>query len=173
MTSPETGVGRTVVVGVGNPVLTDDGAGIRAAELLRSRLAPGQPVDVVELWAGGLRLMEAMVGYDSAVVIDAMTSGRVEPGTVVELEVSDLPVTRNVSCLHDTNLPIALELGREAGVPLPASIRIFGIEALDVTTYSERLTEPVAAGLPGLLGRVMDVLRRDAGGHREDRRLLL
>jgi len=164
---------RSVVIGVGNPVLTDDGAGIRAAELLRRVIEPGEPVDVIDVWAGGLRLMEAMVGYERAVVIDAMVSGRVEPGTVVELEVADLPATRNLNCLHDTNLPVALELGREAGVQLPATIRIFGIEALDVSTFSERLTEPVEAGLPGLMGRVMDALRRDAGGHREDRPVLL
>ena len=172
--TPDTGASRRkIVVGVGNPVLTDDGVGIRAAELLRDRLGASAPVDVVELWAGGLRLMEALAGYDEAVVIDAMVTGRVEPGTVVEIGLSDLPVTRNVSCLHDTNLPIALELGREAGVPLPASIRVFGIEALDVTTFSERLTEPVAAGLPVLLGRVMGALGRDAGGSREDRPVLL
>ncbi len=163
----------TVVIGVGNPILTDDGVGIHAARELRSHLAAVPGVEVTELAAGGLRLMERMVGYRRAIILDALVTGEREPGTVVELGLQDLPAARNLSCAHDTDLSSAMELGRTLGVPLPQEVRIFGIEAQDVETFGDVLSEPVAAAVPTLVDRVLGSLSGSAGGCGENRGLLL
>jgi hydrogenase maturation protease len=152
---------RTVVVGVGNPTLTDDGVGIAAARALAERV-DDPAVDVTYVCAGGLRLMETMIGYDAAIVVDALTTGGHPAGTAVELNcadfLADLAGTRNLNSVHDLSLPYALELGRAAGVALPERIRVFGVEADDVVTFSEELTPAVAAALPALVDRVLAVL---------------
>ena len=72
----------TIIIGLGNPVLADDGVGLKIVACLAKRLR-GQPgVAVTQLCCGGINLMEAMAGHDRAVIIDAITGGGGKPGTV-------------------------------------------------------------------------------------------
>lgn len=161
MCTPET---RTVVIGVGNTTLRDDGVGVLVAREIARRLDGREDAEVIDLGAGGLRLMEAMAGYDRAIVLDALMTGVVAPGTTVELQLGDLVAARNLGCVHDMNLPVALEWGRAVGVSLPVEIRLFGIEAADVATYGETLTPPVAAAVPELAARVLSLISRAQRG---------
>lgn len=145
---------RTVVIGLGNPLLRDDGAGIRTARVLKRRLQNRSDVEVVELYAGGLRLMEAMVGFERALLVDAMQSGGVPPGTVRCFTPADFGSTRNLRCAHDTSLAAALLLGRQLGLVLPGEIEIWGIEAASLDTFGETLTRPVSRAVQRLAGSI-------------------
>lgn len=138
---------KTVVIGVGNPVRRDDAAGLAVARRVRERLAGRSDVDVTELWAGGLRLVEAMVGYDRAVVVDAMSTGRHAPGTVCRLSLADLGSAHNLTCVHDASLPTGLEIFRQCQQPLPSDILVWGIEGADLGSLSEELSEPVQSAI--------------------------
>lgn len=144
------------MIGLGNTTLSDDGLGPAAAGLLAERLAerlapaPGG-VRVVELGLGGLALMEAMVGFGRAVVLDAVRTGQVPPGTVVELDLGDLGGSLHETSVHDLSLPAALSVGRALGLDLPAEVRVLGVEVVDTTTFGEALTPAVAAALPELV----------------------
>ncbi|MHB8880559.1 MAG: hydrogenase maturation protease [Thermodesulfovibrionales bacterium] len=160
---------RTVVIGLGNPLLTDDGVGIRVSRMIRDLLAhqqgcgeDGDSIDVREVYAGGIRLMDAMTGYDRACIVDAMVTGRFRPGEVSEFDQAGLCGTRNMVCTHDTNLPTALELGRMLGLHLPSVIKIWGIEACDVTSFSEQLTGEVGCAVPVAVSAILRELRIDA-----------
>jgi hydrogenase maturation protease len=148
---------RTIIIGLGNPVRADDGVGPAVARCLRERLAGTDGVTVDELWAGGLRLAEAMVGYDRAVLVDALHRGDRPPGSICRLSLADLAGTRTTTCVHDTSLPAALETWRRLGVPLPGEISIWGIETQDLESFSEELTTPVAEAVP----RVADAILQD------------
>ncbi len=150
---------KTLVVGLGNPILSDDAVGLHVAAALRPILAAWADVDVAEDEWGGLRLMERLAGYDRAVIVDAMRTGA-PPGTVRRLTPDDLP-TCHSSSSHDTSLPVALEVGRRAGARLPETgdITLVGIEALDVLTFAEQLTPDVAAAVPRALAEVQAILR--------------
>lgn len=145
---------RDVVIGIGNPILSDDAVGLEVARQLRAQLPTGSGISVLELYCGGLQLMEAMAGYDRAVVVDAFEPGS-RPGTVLSLGVSDLGAARNTCTTHDGSLKDALELGRMAGVRLPGQVRLFAIEARDVSTFREGLTTEVAAAVPLLTAQIM------------------
>ena len=58
---------RTIVVGLGNPILGDDGVGWRVAQAVQA-LAPEADVECQAL--GGLSLMERLVGYQRAIIVD-------------------------------------------------------------------------------------------------------
>ena len=149
---------KTVVIGLGNPVLADDGVGLQAVRRLAPYLEGVPGIQVCELYSGGIRLMEAMAGFDRAVVIDAiLTEGR-RPGTVYLPSVGDLLATRNAHSTHDGSLAVALELGRLAGLRLPSEIRIWAVEARDVTSFSERLTADVERAVPVVTEDVMRFL---------------
>ena len=58
---------KTLVLGLGNPLVSDDSVGLRVAAELKSRLADRPEINVDEDYWGGLRLMERLVGYQRAV----------------------------------------------------------------------------------------------------------
>ena len=72
---------KTLILGLGNPLVTDDSVGLRVAEELKPLLADRTDVEVSEDYWGGLRLMERMIGFDRAIVIDAIQTGA-PPGTI-------------------------------------------------------------------------------------------
>jgi len=145
---------NTIIIGLGNPILSDDGAGVKAARLLQQRLEQDADIEVIELYAGGLRLMDALAGHRRAVIIDAMQTGQA-PGTIGNFSLADLPPTRNIACSHDVNLATALELGKTMGQQVPADIVIYGIEAADVTTFSETLTRAVQRAVTDLVETIL------------------
>jgi hydrogenase maturation protease len=134
---------KTVVIGVGNPILSDDSVGIKISRLLKDRLREDSSTYITELYAGGFRLMEAMVGFERAFIIDAIKTGAHAPGSIRVLEPSEFNDSRYLSCMHDSNLQVALEIGRRTDTPLPEEIKIWAIEVSDVDTFSEELTPEV------------------------------
>jgi hydrogenase maturation protease len=155
----------TIVIGVGNPVRSDDGVGLRVARELTTLLAGDPGVDTAELHCGGMRLMEAMAGYDRAIVIDAMLDGSA-PGTVQSFDPEEIPNTRTTNSTHDGNLQMALELGRAVGLRVPGRIRIWAVQAGDVDTLGETLTPPVERAVPKVVQNVL----RDLGRERQPER---
>ena len=150
----------TLIIGLGNPLVSDDSVGLHVAAKLRERLADRPGVAVVEDYWGGLRLMEQMVGYDRVIVIDAICSGA-PPGTIHHLAPGDMPTQRSASS-HDMTLPTALTLGRQAGLRLPEdkAIVLVGIEAEDILSFGETCTPAVAAAVSPAAAYVLAVLDR-------------
>jgi hydrogenase maturation protease len=149
---------RTLVIGLGNPLVSDDSVGLRVAAELKPLLAGRADVVVDEDYWGGLRLMERMAGFDRAVVVDAILTGA-PPGTIHRLAPGSIPTQRSASS-HDVNLPTALELGRRAGVHLPGDedILLVGVEAEDVLNFGEDCTPAVQAAVGRAVQEVLDIL---------------
>ena len=161
-----TASGKTLVIGLGNPLVSDDSVGLRVVEGLRPRLANLPDVDIAEDYWGGLRLMERLIGYGRAIVIDAICTGAA-PGTIHHLAVDMLDTQRSASA-HDVNLPTALAFGRHAGVDLPADqdVHLVGIEAQDVVNFSQQCTPAVEAAIPHAVDEVVRLLETLRGGPR-------
>lgn len=198
---------KTLVLGLGNPILTDDGVGVRVAEAVRTALAtrgnrspkaengsvgndqsiqlaeeagvvglPGgvsafelaafrfSEVDIQEISVGGLALMEAMIGYECVILVDAFEHPDVPPGMVHRMTLDDLrrvSPTQHSASPHDASLVTALELGQRMGLPLPPRITIYAIGVENVTDFSERLTPSVAAAVPVVTAAVLAELGLD------------
>lgn len=137
----------TVIIGMGNRLLSDDGVGIAVAVAVAERLKRDMSLTVTELHTGGIRLMEAMAGFRRAVVVDAMLSGAL-PGTVRRFDPTDFVTTKNAFSSHDTDFATAYDMGMMAGVSLPQQISFWGIEAREFDVFGERFTAEVAAAVP-------------------------
>lgn len=157
---------KTLVIGLGNPILTDDGTGIYAARMVKEALPADAEVDVIEVSAGGLTLMEAMVGYERVILIDALWMPGGQVGTVTQFRAGDLPETLNTASAHDVDLPTALQVGRRLGASLPdlEDIHIVAVQIQDVLTFGESPTPPVVTAIPEAAAQVMALL----GYHGED-----
>lgn len=150
---------KTLILGLGNPILTDDGVGVLVAESVRSRLPKDTHIDITELSVGGLTLMESMIGYDRVILIDAFQRlGDNNPGVVHRMSLEDLrsiSPTQHSASPHDASLVTALETGQRMGLPLPKDITIFAIEVENVMDFSDQPTPSVAAVIPQVTEAVL------------------
>ena len=149
---------KTLVLGLGNPILGDDGVGLVVLERIRPLLKGRPDIDLGQDYWGGLRLMERLVGYDRAIIIDAIVSDQAV-GTILSLTPDSIPTQRSASS-HDVTLATALKLGRHSGAHLPSdeNIMLIAIEAGDVYTFSEQLSPEVEAAIPSVIQAVLDAL---------------
>ena len=67
---------RTLLLGMGNPVLRDDAVGVRLAAQIGARLGSRPELDVIEECSvGGLNLLDVVEGYDRLIVLDSIKAG--------------------------------------------------------------------------------------------------
>jgi hydrogenase maturation protease len=151
---------KTLVLGLGNPILSDDGVGPRIAEELEGKLDGN--VTVAEASLAGLNLLDLLAGYDRAIIIDSIKTCEGEPGRIYRLDIEDFKDTCHAASTHDVNLATALEFGRRLGMALPRRIDILAIEVVDTTCFGEELTPEVAEAVPVCVNMVIEELK--AGG---------
>jgi hydrogenase maturation protease len=155
---------KTIVVGLGNPILGDDGVGWHVAEAVQAQFhgaGEGQQVDIVQLSLGGLSLMESLVGYQRAIIIDALNLGMGETGSVYCFALQELPNPNSghLGSAHDTSLMTALEVGRKMGAELPDEVIVVGIESPYVYDFSEQLSPAVSSAIPQATRAVLSLLQ--------------
>lgn len=150
---------KTLIVGLGNPILGDDGVGWKVADEVKKRLPATAPIDVLCLSLGGISLMEHLIGYDNVILVDAFEMDAPD-GTVSVLKLSQLPnySAFHTTSIHDTSLQKAMELGREMGAHLPDDVTIVGVATEHIHEFSEDLSPPVARMIPCIVKIVLNLL---------------
>lgn len=155
---------KTLVIGLGNPILTDDGVGVKVAEQIANQLSHVRNPDitVTEASVGGLRLMELMNGYSKVIIIDALIhEDNNLPGRFHRLNLDDLRVmapTQHSASAHDTNLITALDAGKLLGLSLPKEVIIFAIEVENVMDFNDQVTPAVSRAIPQVVNAVLEEL---------------
>lgn len=152
---------KTLVLGIGNTILSDDGVGPRVAQLVRWALGnAGYPaVTVMETAVSGLSLLDLLVGYERAIVIDAVQREGGEVGHVYRLTRKDFGVVSQTPPPHRMDLFTAIGLGESMALPMPREVVIYAIEVADLTTFDERCTPAVEAAIPLAASKVLEELR--------------
>jgi hydrogenase maturation protease len=148
---------NTLVLGLGNSILSDDGVGIH---VVREAAAACSRDDVIfaEASVGGLRLLDLLVGQDRVIIVDAIQTPGGRPGDLRCLHPKDLQASLHAGSSHDLSLAGALALGRSLGLPLPRDedFTILAVEAEDVLTFGETCTEQVQVAIPSVALRVLE-----------------
>jgi len=172
----EAGGPRALVLGLGNTILRDDGAGIVCIRRMRDALAAsGWPhlgaVEFREAAASGLDLLDVLgAGFAAAVIVDALELEGLAPGELVEVELGRPRGMARAATVHGVDLRTALEFGHRLGVAVPRLVEVYGIRVVDPYTFGEEMTPAVAAGVERaadvLAGRVRDLMQRllESGG---------
>jgi hydrogenase maturation protease len=130
---------KTLVLGLGNNILMDDGIGPR---LVYDIAQMTDKPDVVFNTAscGGLEIMEYIKGYKKVVFIDSIRTRNGKPGDVYYFVPADFKETSHLSSLHDINFLTALKLGASLNMDLPVELHIIAIEIVEDMEFSEDLT---------------------------------
>ena len=172
----------TLVIGLGNPILGDDGVGWKVAQAVQEIITfdprfqiPFRPVDskivhrrsCVEvdcLSLGGLSLMERMLGYERVILVDSMETGQSPAGSVKVYALDELPnpSAGHSASAHDTSLVTALQTAQAIGADVPSRVDVVTIEANNVYDFSEELSPPVAQAIPLATEAVIRLLERKA-----------
>lgn len=145
---------KTLVLGLGNPILSDDAVGIRVVEELEGKVDQKE-VTLVETTVAGLGLLDFLTGHDRAIIIDAIQTVGGQAGRIYRLDPEALDFTRHSASPHDVNLATALELGKRLGLSLPQQIIIFAIEVADASTFSEECTPEVRRAIPACVEMII------------------
>jgi hydrogenase maturation protease len=142
---------KTLVLGLGNELLSDDGLGLLAVRKLKDENK--LKADLIECSLSGMALLDIFIGYDRAIVVDAVKTGRGAPGTIYELNPEDLgPVF--APSPHYAGLPELLATAAQLGLDFPGEIKIFAMEVDDPYTIGGGLTEPVKEVLGELADKI-------------------
>jgi len=141
---------RVAIIGIGNPMMADDGIGPRLISELQGSV-PG--IDLIDMGTGGMQLVHVLAGYDSVIIIDSADMG-LSPGESRVFSPDDvvsLKETRAYS-LHDWDLLRSIEISRQLG-EAPAKTLIFAIQP-GCLEMREGLSPEVEWGVPGYVREV-------------------
>jgi hydrogenase maturation protease len=155
---------KTIVIGLGNSILGDDGVGCLAADALRER-PEAASVEIDTLAVGGISLMERMIGFERAIVIDAISTGGSPTGSVTcfPLEALGNAFAGHLGSAHDTSLLTALEVGRTLGAELPKQVSVVAIESPYVFDFSTQLSPEVASAIPAAVQAAVELFSEIGG----------
>ncbi len=144
---------RTLVIGVGNLLRTDDGAGIHVINQL-IELHPR--IETVDAAMGSIEIIEAMRGYERAIIVDAIETGT-KPGTIYRVNLTGGERPPTITHSHGTDLLTILQLGHQLyGDEMPREIVLIAIEAGDTTTIGDEPTPEVREAISEAVTLIAD-----------------
>lgn len=147
----------TIVVGLGNPIMADEGIGVALVEELSKLAAAGElPSEDIEYYdggCGGMYLLHTIAGRQKAVLIDCCLMGT-EPGTIRRFTPDDVNSVKQMAhlSLHEVDILKVLELAKQIG-QCPDDIVIFGIEPVSIAQQLH-LNEPIQAKIPNYIAEI-------------------
>ncbi len=148
---------KTIVLGIGNPILQDDGVGLHVIDALRLQM--DSPMVTLETAStGGMNLLDMIRGYENVILIDAVKQDETDPGKVSRFLLSDFHTAHSCNP-HDVSLSEALCLAQQLGeTALPSRIVLIGITVRNTYEFGEQLSSEVASAVPIAVGMVLDEL---------------
>ncbi|MCX7920292.1 MAG: hydrogenase maturation protease [bacterium] len=161
---------KTLILGLGNDILCDDGVGIHIANQIKEILASraefrnphfanrNQILDVKTTTLAGFNLLDLLTGYDRVILIDAIKTNTGKVGEIYQLTPDSFKTTPRLFSFHDIDLPTALELAKRLNIPMPQEIKIFAIQVQDTETLSETCTPEVAAAIPHVINLIFQTV---------------
>ena len=149
---------HTVVIGLGNPLMGDDGVGLAALERLQDEWQLDEDVKLVDGATWGLSLLPVIEDAERLVLVDAIAAHGA-PGELIELTRDRLPIylSRKLSP-HQVDMRDALAVAELRG-RLPNDIVALGIQPAVIALGTE-LSDVVAGRLDALVRAVIARLER-------------
>ena len=146
-----------LIICLGNPLMRDEGIGIRLASELLVHLAENPHVEVMDLGTGGFSVMHAIAGRDKIIFVDCAIMGQT-PGLIRRFtpeQVSSKKLRMRYS-LHEGDLLNTIDLSRRLG-ECPEDIVIFGIEPKEISD-GQGLTSELENNIPQYIQTILKEL---------------
>ena len=143
---------KTLILGLGNLILGDDGVGIRIAQKIKQT---NPDLEVIETCEAGITLLDYIAGYDKLIIIDSIKTEQGKPGELYKLELKDLKPAMDLSLSHGIDIATAFEVGEGLGYKMPQSISIYAVEVKENSTFAEECTQEIAERIPLLAKQII------------------
>ena len=147
---------KILVMGVGNPLMGDDGIGPRVVELLRAGYAFPDNVEIVDAGSMSFMILDLLRGIDRLIIIDAVRETGEVPGTVLRMTPEEIAPNQIAHSLHDTRLVDVLQAAELMG-STPQTIA-FGIEIELIQEWVLELTPELERAVPIAAAAVLQEL---------------
>lgn len=144
--------GGTLILGIGNPILTDDGVGIQIARKLKEA-RPG--LEIEESNEAAIVLLDYLVGYEKLIIVDSIRTGHGRPGELYKLALEDFKTSADCTSSHGIDIATAFEVGRTLGCNMPTAVSIYAVEVMDNENFSEQCTAEVEKEIPSIVTRII------------------
>ncbi|MBW1706416.1 MAG: hydrogenase maturation protease [Deltaproteobacteria bacterium] len=155
---------KVLILGMGNPILSDDGVGLSIARKLEKSL-PG--VDVSTTAMAGIDILDLIMGYDQVFLIDASIAKKGAPGEVTRFDHEENGALHLFSS-HGLNFFEVLRLGKVLGYEMPEVGGVYGIEIGDEVCFGHQLTPRLKAKAELITQKIAgDIKTRLAGWKNE------
>lgn len=142
-----------LILGIGNPILTDDGVGIKIAQKLKE---DNPQLEVMETSEAGIALLDLVNGYDKLIIIDSIETEHGKPGELYKLGLEDFSPTMGFSSSHGIDIATAFELGQRLGYRMPRDVSLYAVEIRDNTTFNEECTEEIKERIPFIIKQIIE-----------------
>ena len=145
---------KTIIIGVGNPILGDDAVGIEVVRGLKNRI-DDPSIDIVEAYTGGFNLLDIILGYERAVIIDAVVSPN-NAGEIKKIDLEELP-SHNSWNPHDVSFYEAIKLAERLGEDrIPKEMILFAIMIPSIQLeFREELSSVVRKSITKAINEVL------------------
>jgi hydrogenase maturation protease len=144
---------KTIVLGIGNPILRDDSVGLKVARAVK-RAAP--EVEVVETAEAGLSLLEWAPDHDRLIVIDSIKAAEgEESGEVFKLDFATLDPAMDFTSFHGVDIVTAFELGKRLSYQMPQSVSVYAITVRENRTFTTECSDEVERKIPAITGEIL------------------
>ncbi|HEC79862.1 MAG TPA: hydrogenase maturation protease [Firmicutes bacterium] len=151
---------RTLLLGIGNDILGDDGVGIYVVREAKKKI--GHPdLDIVEgLW-GGFTILDIIKGYNKVLIVDGVVDESKPIGEVFWVDLEKLRDHRGFEHSHNIHLPTLLEVGDKMGYEMPDVLRVLGISIAFTQEFGgyDKMSEDVKTAIPYATEKVFEVIR--------------
>jgi len=152
---------KTIVLGVGNLILGDDGVGIHVINELKKQINdPNIIID--EAITGGMNLLDLILGYDKAIIIDAVKTKDGENGEVKRIPLGDFSTMHSCNP-HDVSLIEAIQMAKKMGEDrIPQEIIVIGVMMKEMPCeFGDKLSEKVATAVPKAVEMTLSEIKND------------
>lgn len=134
---------KILILGIGNDILSDDAIGPKLVKRLKAELQLNE-VSFCSLAKGGMEIIEFISDYEKVVLIDAIRTNEMDPGTVFHMTPDDFQETLHLSSFHDMSFLTALEFAKRMNMQVPNQIDIIAIEIVEDLTFSDDFSPIIA-----------------------------
>ena len=155
----ETEKHHTLILGIGNDILTDDGIGPRLIQELKKTMDHPH-VTFITATVGGLEILELIKGYAKVIILDAIKTKDGVPGTIYKYTPAQFKETLHLSNFHDVSFLSALDFAIKVKISIPKQIDIIAIEIVEDLIFSNEFSPAIAKKYKAILREVSDLVEK-------------
>ncbi|MBC8320780.1 MAG: hydrogenase maturation protease [Bacteroidetes bacterium] len=150
---------NTLILGFGNPLLSDDGIGTRIVNDLKTKM-DNNLFEFSSAYICGIDIITIIKGYKNMIVVDGCMTQNSTPGELSFYTVDNYYGMAHLDNYHDVKFRDIIKLSRDLNLHIPENIHIVAIEIKEDMVFSKDLSPSLQNSYPEILQKVLDFINQ-------------